>query len=208
MEHILITKWLGASSEAHCEYPIDDREIENSELRTKVTIDVILLRLSKNRKEGAKMPHRILQSASDKYNLDLTIKLDYEPEGFDYQMILYDARNRLLGVAKDNDSGGKSITIPKWCMQDGAYKLKVQTRDGPEVISEEDYNLVFEENTLQGTYMQMCQKLKFNFALQKKLNQKYYSYSQRGSPQSTFHRCEECYMGQMEVFSQTKEFYA
>ena len=150
------------------------------------------------------MSHRILQSASDKYNLELTITLDYEPEGLDYQMIWYDTKNRLLQIAKDNNSGGKSITIPKWCIEDGNYKLKVQTRDGPE----EDYNLVFQENTLKETYMQMCQG-GFALVLQKKLNQSYYSYSQRGSPLKTFHRCEERYLGQMEVFHQeVKEFLA
>lgn len=154
------------------------------------------------------MLHHIFQSASDKYNIEITITLDYEPEGFDYQMLLYDKSNRLLGIARNNGNGGKSITIPNWCMQDDAYKLKVQTRDGPEVVSEEDYNLLFRENTLRGIYHQMCQKMHFNFILQKKLQENCFSMPERELSARSFHRCEETYMEQMGVISQAKEFYA
>ena len=150
----------------------------------------------------------ILQRASDKYNIDITITLDYEPEGFDYQMLLYDKRNRLLGVAKKNEAGGKSITIPNWCMQENSYKLKVQTRDGEAVVSEEDYNLVFRENRLQGIYQQMCQKMGFHHILQKKLYENTVSVSEREVSPVSYQRYEENYMEQMECLSQTAEFYA
>lgn len=154
------------------------------------------------------MTHRIFQSASDKYNIDITITLDYEPEGFDYQMLLYDKRNRLLGVAKKNETGGKSITIPNWCMQDDSYKLKVQTKDGADVVSEEDYNLVFRENRLQGIYQQMCQKMHFNYFLQKKLCEKNAAVSEREVLPASYNRYEENYIEQMEQFTQATEFFA
>ena len=155
------------------------------------------------------MSHRIFQSASDKYNIDITISIDYVPDGFDYDMILYDKRNRFLGVAKNNGSGGKSITIPNWCMNEDAYKLKVQTKDGTEVVAEEDYNLVFRENKLQGIYLQMCEKMHFNFVLQQKLQAKSYAPGVKAYSMQSFHKCEENYMEHMDaVYMESKEFYA
>lgn len=158
--------------------------------------------------KGGGYLYRILENASDKYNINITITLDYEPDGLDYQMFLYDKKNRLLGVAKNNGNGEKCFTLPNWCMQDEEYKLSVRTRDGTQIISEEDYHLVFRENKLRKIYQQMCQKMHFNFVLQKKWMESNSLPADRDLKVCSFQKCEEIYMEQMEVPNQVKEFLA
>ena len=157
--------------------------------------------------------HKI-RSMTDKYNLDLTITLDYVPDEYDYHLILLDKHARLLGVGKSNGSGGKSITIPNWCMQDEGYTLKVQTSDGQDVISEESYSLSFYENTLHMEYMRMRQNVNFECVVRRKLWEKNIDETNQSrnmrSP-SKYQRCqyEERYMEQMDtIYCDGKEFYA
>ena len=136
---------------------------------------------------------------ADKYNLDITISLDYVPEEYDYNLILVDKFSRLLGVGKSTGAGGKSITIPNWCLKDEVYTLKVQTLDGSEVISEESYDLSFRENTLHMEYMRMQNHMNFNFAVRKKLWEK--QTKNLGREVSGFQRSryEEKYLEQMDA---------
>ena len=156
-----------------------------------------------------------IETMADKYNLDITISLDFLPEEYDYNLILVDRCQRLLGVGKRSESGGKSLTIPSWCIKDGFYTLKVQTLDGNAVISEECYDLSFRENTLHMEFLRMQQALgmpdgmSFNYSLRKKLLEK-----QRGAPErkvSAWERLksEEKYMEQMDaIYCDGQEFYA
>lgn len=170
-----------------------------------------------------------LRSLADKYNLDITISLDYVPEEYDYNLILVDKYSRLLGVGKSNGTGCKSITIPNWCLKDEIYTLKVQTLEGNEVVSEECYDLSFRENTLHMEFLRMQQALgmpsgmSFNYSLRRKLLEKQRMNLQRevsayerrrGSPErkvSVWERqkYEEKYLEQMDaIYCDGKEFYA
>ena len=156
-----------------------------------------------------------IETMADKYNLDITISLDFLPEEYGYNLILVDRCQRLLGVGKKTDTGGKSLTIPSWCIKDGFYTLKVQTLDGNAVISEECYDLSFRENTLHMEFLRMQQAvgmpggMSFNYSLRKKLLEK-----QRGAPErkvSVWERLksEEKYMEQMDaIYCDGQEFYA
>jgi hypothetical protein len=152
---------------------------------------------------------------ADKYNLDITISLDYVPEEYDYNLILVDKFSRLLGVGKNNGSGGKSITIPNWCLKDDVYTLKVQTLDGSEVISEESYDLSFRENTLHMEFLRMQQALgmpggmNFNYSLRKKLWEKQTKALDREVSVFQRNRYEEKYLEQMDaIYCDGQEFYA
>ena len=170
-----------------------------------------------------------IETMADKYNLDITISLDFLPEEYDYNLILVDRCQRLLGVGKKTDTGGKSLTIPSWCIKDGFYTLKVQTLDGKAVISEECYDLSFRENTLHMEFLRMQQALgmpggmSFNYSLRRKLMEKqrmslHHEASvyerRRGSPErkvSAWERqkYEEKYMEQMDaIYCDGQEFYA
>lgn len=150
-----------------------------------------------------------LDCMADKYNLDITITLDYIPDEYDYNLILLDKHSRLLGVGKSNGNGGKSITIPNWCMQDEGYMLKVQTSEGNAVISEESYSLSFHENTLHMEYMKMRQNMNFNCVLRRKAWEK--SAQELSQNISIFKRSqyEERYLEQMNAVTDApQEFYA
>lgn len=147
-------------------------------------------------------------SMTDKYNLDITITLDYIPDEYDYNLILLDKHARLLGVGKCNGNGGKSITIPNWCMKDEGYTLKVQTTEGTDVISEESYHLLFRENTLHMEFMQLQNKMHFDCVVRKKLWEK--NANARGREVSVFqrNRYEERYLQQMDaIYCGSQEFY-
>ena len=148
-------------------------------------------------------------SMTDKYNLDITITLDYVPDEYDYNLLLLDKHARLLGVGKSNGNGGKSITIPNWCMKDEGYTLKVQTTEGTDVISEESYHLLFRENTLQMEFMQMQNKMHFDCVVRKKLWEKNANAHSKEVSVFQRNRYEERYLEQMDaVYCDTQEFYA
>lgn len=145
---------------------------------------------------------------ADKYNLDIIISLDYVPEEYDYNLILVDKFSRLLGVGKSNGSGGKSITIPNWCLKDEVYTLKVQTLDGSEVISEESYDLSFRENTMHMEFIQMQNKMRFDCVVRKKLWEKTANCRNREVSAVQRSRYEERYLEQMDaVYCDGQEFY-
>ena len=132
-------------------------------------------------------------------------------------------------AGKRSESGGKSLTIPSWCIKDGFYTLKVQTLDGNAVISEECYDLSFRENTLHMEFLRMQQALgmqggmSFNYSLRRQLLEKQRinllsevsAYERRsGSLErkvSAWERqkYEEKYMEQMDdIYCDGQEFFA
>jgi hypothetical protein len=137
------------------------------------------------------------------------------PEEYDYNLILVDRCQRLLGVGKRSERGGKSLTIPSWCIKDGFYTLKVQTLDGNSVVSEECYDLSFRENTLHMEFLRMQQALgmpggmSFNYSLRKKLLEKQRDALERKVSVWERLKSEEKYMEQMDaVYCDGQEFYA
>ena len=88
--------------------------------------------------------YRILGTVSDKHNLDITVTLDHIPEGCDYDLILYDGEGNQVGIGQDNGSGGKSVTIPNWNLENREYTVKVLAKDGSPVNAEEYYHISFQ----------------------------------------------------------------
>ena len=88
--------------------------------------------------------YRILGTVSDKHNLDITVILDHIPEGCDYDLVLYDGDGNQVGIGRDNGSGGKSVTIPNWNLENREYTVKVLAKDGSPVNAEEYYHLSFQ----------------------------------------------------------------
>ena len=88
--------------------------------------------------------YRILGTVSDKHNLDITVTLDHIPEGCDYELVLYDGDGNQVGIGQDNGSGGKSVTIPNWNLENRKYTVKVLAKDGSPVNAEEYYHLSFQ----------------------------------------------------------------
>lgn len=153
--------------------------------------------------------YRLLSNAKDKYNLDITVTLDYVPEGYDYNLILYDKHERLLGIGKSNGNGGKSITIPNWCMKDRDYTLKVQAKDGEKIVSEEDYHLSFKEDNFYGAYWQMKEKMSFSHVLRQKLQRESVQIQEKEILAKHCTKYEECYEEQVELpHNEVVEFYA
>nr|WP_303353385.1 hypothetical protein [Bacteroides intestinalis] len=88
--------------------------------------------------------YRILGTVSDKHNLDITVTLDHIPEGCDYELVLYDGDGNQVGIGQDNGSGGKSVTVPNWNLENRGYTVKVLAKDGSPVNAEEYYHLSFQ----------------------------------------------------------------
>ncbi len=88
--------------------------------------------------------YRMLGAVSDKYNLDITVTLDHIPEGCDYDLVLYDGDGNQVGIGQDNGSGGKSVTVPNWNLENREYTVKVLAKDGSPVNTEEYYHLSFQ----------------------------------------------------------------
>ena len=88
--------------------------------------------------------HRILGKLHDKYDLDIIVTLDHIPEGCDYDLVLYDGDGNQVGIGQDNGSGGKSVTIPNWNLENRMYTVKVLAKDGSPVNAEEYYHLSFQ----------------------------------------------------------------
>jgi len=148
-------------------------------------------------------------SVTDKYNLDITITLDYIPDEYDYNLILLDKHSRLLGVGKNNGYGGKSITLPKWSMQEDGYTLKVQTSDESGVVSEESYSLSFHENTLHMEYVKLRHNANFECVVQRKMWEKHRKGTEHETTLFKKSKYEERYMEQMDaVYDEGQEFYA
>ena len=138
-----------------------------------------------------------LSSTTDKYNLDITIRLDFVPEEYDYNLILLDKHARLLGVGKPNPTGGKSITLPHWCLKDENYTLKVQTLTGTDIVSEESYQLSFRENSLHMEYLRMCETLHFNYVIRKKIWEKQTKHLEKEISAFQKQHCQEQYYKQL-----------
>ena len=153
-----------------------------------------------------------MQNLADQYNLDLTISLDHLPDGYEYNLILTDKYKRLLSMGRRTDTGGKSITIPSWCLKDANYTLTVQRLEAGAVIAEEQYVLSFRENELHMEYLQGLQAAGFQLAVRKKLWEKQNWFSDRDLERKVSawerHRTEEKYLEQMETisFGQTEYF--
>ena len=87
--------------------------------------------------------YKMLNSMSDKYNLNIIITLDNIPAGCDYELILYDEKGNQSGIGTDNGQNGKSIIIPNWNINDRIYVVKVQAGNGSPVNDKEYYHLSF-----------------------------------------------------------------
>ena len=94
--------------------------------------------------------YRILGAVSDKHNLDITVTLDHIPEGCDYELVLYDGDGNQVGIGQDNGSGGKSVTVPNWNLENREYTVKVFTKNGSPVNAEEYYHLSFQTKQAAG----------------------------------------------------------
>ena len=94
--------------------------------------------------------YRILGTVSDKHNLDITVTLDHIPEGCDYDLVLYDGDGNQVGIGQDNGSGGKSVTVPNWNLENREYTVKVLAKDGSPVNAEEYYHLSFQTQNAAG----------------------------------------------------------
>lgn len=97
--------------------------------------------------------YRILGTVSDKHNLDITVTLDHIPEGCDYDLVLYDGDGNQVGIGQDNGSGGKSVTVPNWNLENREYTVKVLAKDGSPVNAEEYYHLSFQTKPENQTYL-------------------------------------------------------
>lgn len=73
--------------------------------------------------------YRILGTVSDKHSLDITVTLDHIPEGCDYDLVLYDGDGNQVGMGQDNGSGGKSVTVPNWNLENREYTVKVLAKE-------------------------------------------------------------------------------
>jgi len=117
--------------------------------------------------------YRILGTVSDKHDLDITVTLDHIPEGCDYDLVLYDGDGNQVGIGQDNGSGGKSVTVPNWNLENWEYTVKVLAKDGSPVNTEEYYHLSFqtqqsaENNALRQQAKEMQE---YAYALRKKLH--------------------------------------
>ena len=117
--------------------------------------------------------YKILGTASDKHNLDITVTLDHIPEGCDYTLVLYDGDGNQVGIGQDNGSGGKSVTVPNWNLENREYTVKVLAKDGSPVNTEEYYHLSFqtqqaaEDNVLR---QQVKEMQEYAGALRRKLH--------------------------------------
>ena len=117
--------------------------------------------------------YKILGTASDKHNLDITVTLDHIPEGCDYDLVLYDGDGNQVGIGQDNGSGGKSVTVPNWNLENREYTVKVLAKDGSPVNTEEYYHLSFqtqqaaEDNVLR---QQVKEMQEYAGALRRKLH--------------------------------------
>ena len=94
--------------------------------------------------------YRILGTVSDKHNLDITVTLDHIPEGCDYDLVLYDGDGNQVGIGQDNGSGGKSVTVPNWNLENREYTVKVLAKNGSPVNAEEYYHLSFQTKQAAG----------------------------------------------------------
>lgn len=88
--------------------------------------------------------YRILGTLCDKYNLDIAVTLDHIPEGCDYDLVLYDGDGNQVGVGQDNGSGGKSVTVPGWNLENREYMVKILAKDGSSVDEKEYYHISFQ----------------------------------------------------------------
>ena len=120
------------------------------------------------------MEHRILGYLHDQYDLDIIVTLDHIPEGCDYDLVLYDGDGNQVGIGQDNGSGGKSVTIPNWNLENREYTVKVLAKDGSPVNTEEYYHLSFqtqqaeEDNVLRQEAEEMQ---KYGGSLRRKLHE-------------------------------------
>ena len=156
-----------------------------------------------------------IETITDKYNLNITISLDYLVAEYDYNLILVDRYHRLLGVGKRNEAGGKSITLPAWCMKDGDYILKVQAIEDNKVISEESYDLSFREKTLHIEFLRMQQVLgmhdsmNFNYVLRRKLLAKQKMKLQQQVSEWERKKYEAKYIEHMDaIYCDGRDYYA
>ena len=118
--------------------------------------------------------YRALSFAKDTYNRDITITLDYIPEGCDYEMVLYDEEGNQVGIGKENGNGGLSITIPNWNSDNRGYTVKVQAKNGSTVNPDAEYHLSFQTTQADkshGAYQKMAEVQKYAGTVRKQMQE-------------------------------------
>lgn len=145
--------------------------------------------------------YRILGTVSDKHSLDITVTLDHIPEGCDYDLVLYDGDGNQVGMGQDNGSGGKSVTVPNWNLENREYTVKVLAKDGSPVNEEEYYHLSFqtkqaaEDNVLRQQAKEMQE---YAGALRRKLYDGQDATEEKQALQQIRERYEAYYTQQMD----------
>ena len=118
--------------------------------------------------------YRALSFAKDTYNKDITITLDHIPEGYDYEMVLYDEEGNQVGIGKENGNGGLSITIPNWNSDNRGYTVKVQAKNGSTVNPDAEYHLSFQTTQADkshGAYQEMAEVQKYAGTVRKQMQE-------------------------------------
>ena len=118
--------------------------------------------------------YRALSFAKGTYNRDITITLDHIPEGYDYEMVLYDEEGNQVGIGKENGNGGLSITIPNWNSDNTGYTVKVQAKNGSTVKPDAEYHLSFQTTQADkshGAYQEMAEVQKYAGTVRKQMQE-------------------------------------
>lgn len=79
---------------------------------------------------------------------EVKIRLENIPEGCNYDLVVYDAQGKQIGIARDAGDGGKEITLPNWDESDH-YTIKVENHSGGDVNTEESYRIRISEEKYQ-----------------------------------------------------------
>lgn len=126
------------------------------------------------------------------YTLELVVNLDFIPEGWAYELVLYDKHGRLLEIGKQNNVGERSIRLPAWCIKDSGCILKVRMTDESGQVREEEYQLDFRRGNSQSRAFpsnieeKLREKEQGDALLEQRRKQKYWKY-------------EKYYTKQMEI---------
>ena len=145
--------------------------------------------------------YRALSFVKDTYNRDITITLDHIPEGYDYEMVLYDEEGNQVGIGKDNGNGGLSITIPNWNTDNRGYTVKVQAKNGSMVNPDAEYHLSFQTTQADkshGAYQEMAEVQKYAGTVRKQMQEGLTDTEEMRAIKEIRQKYKACYTEQME----------
>ena len=69
----------------------------------------------------------------------VTVRLEYIPEGSEYNLIIYDKQGNQVGIAKDNGDGSREISLPDWNTSDH-YIIRVENHSGEDADTNTNTN--------------------------------------------------------------------